>query len=149
MKINIAIQAVKLVASGIVGIGTGKVVGKIVKENVPVETLIEKITITAATCIISAMATQATKKYTNDAIDEVVETVTTITKKFKDSGTLAKVNRGEMTLEESGLDSSKYEKDSKGKWASKQALDDELVVKNTLHSVKTPPEENDTEPVGV
>jgi hypothetical protein len=114
-----ALSAAKFVVSGIVGLGTGKIVGKIIKDHVTPDTLIEKVTVTAAAWAISGLVTKHTKQYTDDMIDETVETVTKITEKVKSGLTLAKVNRGEMTFQESGLNPEEFIQNEKGEWVRK------------------------------
>lgn len=120
----------KFVVSGIVGIGTGKIVGRIIREHITPETLIDKITVTAAAWVIGALATEATKSYTNDAIDQVVETVTTTVNKFKLNEKVNRINTGESTFEKEGLDPSKFHKDENNVWAFSDK--DETMVLNTV-----------------
>lgn len=109
------LTVVKFLASGIVGIGAGKIVGNIIKNQVKPVTLIDKVTVTAAAWVIGAMASEMTKKYTNDTIENTVETIKSVTERVKENLTLSKVNRGEISFEESELDITKFQlKD--GKW---------------------------------
>lgn len=110
MRFN-PVTVTKFVATGIVGIGTGKIVGKVIKAHVQPETLIEKVTVTAASWVLSAVMTKATKEYTNEAIDEVVEKVTEVVGKIKQGNKLAKINRGESTFEDEALNPMDYVKD--------------------------------------
>lgn len=107
---------VKVVVSGIVGIGTGKIVGKIIKDHVQPVTLIEKVTVIGASWAIGAFASEKMKKYTDEQVDSIVESFTSVKDKVKENLTLTKVNRGEQTFEESGLDPAKYHLNSEGKW---------------------------------
>lgn len=115
MKIN-ALSVVKFAVSAVVGMGTGKIVSKIIKDHIRPETLIDKAAVAAATFVIAAMATEATKDYTNNFIDETVEGGKKIVKAVKDNKAIVKLNRGEITLEESGLDPETVYKDSDGVW---------------------------------
>jgi hypothetical protein len=116
MNIN-ALSITKFVAAGIVGIGTGKIVGKIIKDHVKPETLIDKVTVTAAAWVISAVVTKATKQYTEETIDEVVEMVTTGVGKIKLNTKLNNISDGHTTFEKEGLDPSQFRKNEKGRWA--------------------------------
>lgn len=115
MKFN-ALSVVKVVASGVVGLGTAKIVGSIIKDHVKPETLIDKITVTAAASVISGIVTNATKDYTKQTIDDVVETAATLIDQLKTSQKVAKINRGESTFEKEGLDQSRFRKNEKGHW---------------------------------
>lgn len=122
-----ALSAAKFVVSGIVGIGTGKIVGSIIKNNVPTpETLIDKVTITGAAWVIGGIATKATKSYTNETIDEAYSAVRQIFTGLKESAALERIRRGESTFEKEGLDSAKYKMGDNGKYS--KISDDEIVV---------------------
>lgn len=128
-----ATSVVKFVASGIVGMGTGKIVSAVIKDHVKPETLIDKVSIVAASFVISGIATKATKKYTDETIDETIGNVTKAIVKFKTDGKLAKINRGESTIEDEGLDEDKFEWTPEGKLVPKK--DDEpkpVVVPDTV-----------------
>jgi methyltransferase-like protein len=113
-----ATSVVKFVASGIVGMGTGKIVSAV----------IDKVSIVAASFVISGIATKATKKYTDETIDETIENVTKAIVKFKTDGKLAKINRGESTIEDEGLDEDKFEWTSEGKLVPKKDDEPKPVV---------------------
>lgn len=110
------LSVVKYIATGIVGIGTGKIVGNIIKNNVPINSLADRITVTAASFIITGLVTQATKNHTDEMIDNVVGTVTKVVDNVKTSAKIDKVNRGESTIDEEGLDVSKLQRNDQGKW---------------------------------
>lgn len=122
-----ALRVVKFVASGVVGLGTSKVVSGIIKNHVTPETLIDKVTITAASWVISGIATTATKKYSDETIDEGVKAVKNIVKEFKTSAQLGRINKGESTFETEGLDQARFRKDEGGKWV---AISDEDYESN-------------------
>lgn len=63
----------KAIATGIVGIGTNTIVKSIVKNNVEPENVRQKIYIGSALFVISGMAAEATKSYTDVRIDSLVE----------------------------------------------------------------------------
>ena len=67
-----ALEITKFAASTIVGIGTSKVVSSIIRNNVHAKTLIDTISIAAATYVIGSMAAEATKKYVDVKIDAAV-----------------------------------------------------------------------------
>lgn len=115
MNLN-ALAVVKFVASGVVGIGTGKIVGKIIKNNVTPETLIDKVTVLAAGWVIAGIATNATKKYTDDMVDDVVKAATVVVDKVKTDNKLNRINRFESTFEKEGLDPSKFKRNDSDKW---------------------------------
>lgn len=120
----------KFIVSGIVGIGTGKIVGRIIREHITPETLIDKITVTAAAWVIGAVATEMTKSYTHDTIDQVVETVTTTIDRFKTNEKLNRVNKGESTFEQEGLDPARFQKDENNVWTFSK--EKETMVMNTV-----------------
>jgi len=121
-----ALGLVKLAASGVVGIGTGKIIGQIIKNNVAApETMLDKVTVTAAAWVIGGVVTTATKKYTNETIDEVAGAVTGMFEKFRLDARLGRVNRGESTLVEEGLDPTQFEQDSEtGHWQKKTPVEE-------------------------
>ena len=65
-KLDIA----KGATSMIVGMGVTRTVNGIVKTNVPIVTIIDKVTVTASTFVVGSMAAASTKKYTDAKIDE-------------------------------------------------------------------------------
>lgn len=73
------VNAIKFTVSGIVGIGTTKIVRTIIENNVEPETTKDKVTVGMASVAIGMMAADATKKYTNTFIDEAVELITNLT----------------------------------------------------------------------
>jgi hypothetical protein len=118
------IKLVKFVASSIVGLGTGKIVGRIIKNNITPETLIEKVTVTAAAWVIAGVVTKATKQYTDETIDDLVENVTGIIDKIKTAEKLTRVSKGQSTFEDEGLDPNQYEKNDSGKWVRIPTIDE-------------------------
>ena len=68
-KLDIA----KGATSMIVGMGVTRTVNGIVKTNVPIVTIIDKVTVTASTFVVGSMAAASTKKYTDAKIDEFAE----------------------------------------------------------------------------
>lgn len=69
----LAIKALKIVTSSIVGVGTSKIVKTIITNNVEPETIVDVVTIRAGSIVIGAMVADATKQYTNDTIDKIVD----------------------------------------------------------------------------
>lgn len=106
-----ALSAVKFVASSLVGVGTGKIVSGIIKNNVTPETLLDKVTVLGAAWVIGGMATKATKTFTDETIDDVAKGVSGVVAALKLKSKIDKVNRGESTIEEEGLDPEKYQWD--------------------------------------
>lgn len=112
-----ALTVAKFVVSGVVGIGTGKIVGKVIKTHVTPETLIDKVTVTAAAWVIGAIATERTKTYTNDMIDDVVQQGSRVVNDVKLSGKLGRINRQQSSFEEEGLDRTEFERNpNNGRW---------------------------------
>ena len=68
-KLDIA----KGATSMIVGMGVTRTVNGIVKTNVPIVTIIDKVTVSASTFVVGSMAAASTKKYTDAKIDEFAE----------------------------------------------------------------------------
>lgn len=122
-----AVSAVRNAVSVVVGIGTGKIVGQIIKNNITPETLRDKVTVTAASWAIGAMVGSATKKFTEKEFDTAVEQGTKLFNKFKQSSKLARVNTGQSTFEEEGLNPSEFEKNKEGKWVRSEVVDAEIV----------------------
>lgn len=118
-----ALSAVKFAVSGVVGIGTGKIVSAVIKNNVSPESLIDKVTIVAASWTLSGVVTTAAKKYTNEMIDEVYNGVKNGLNDFKHSAALRRINAGESTWEDEGLDQNDYRMDSFGIWSKREEGD--------------------------
>lgn len=125
-----ALSVVKMAVSGIVGLGTGKIVSGIVKNHVTPETLIDKVSIISATWAMSGVAATATKKYTDETIDkiynDVSETVTTIKNNMK----LKRINAGVSTWEDEGLYQSDYRMTSDGNWVLRPTMDEPVQAEN-------------------
>lgn len=68
-KLDIAKGATSL----IVGMGVSRTVNGIVQTNVPVVSIIDKVTVAASTFVVGSMAAVSTKKYTDAKIDEFAE----------------------------------------------------------------------------
>lgn len=69
------IAIAKAAARTIVGMGTSKVVSGIIKTNVPRETPVDTVTVVAASIVIGSMVQEATSKYTDKMIDDIVRTM--------------------------------------------------------------------------
>ena len=77
-KIGLVKGAAKLV----VGLGVGKIVKDVIKNNVSApESVVSKVTIYAATSVIVAVATTHTDKYVDDAIDGLIKVYDAVVKK--------------------------------------------------------------------
>lgn len=125
--------AIKYIASAIVGLGTSKIVSGAIKDHVKVETLIDKVTVVAASWVITGMATAATKKYSDEAIDGVVSAGSEMIKNFKTDAKLGKINRGESGFDAEGLDKDDFAQDEKLKWVRKP---EQKAKASTLSTVK-------------
>lgn len=124
MKLT-AIAVTKFVTSGAVGIGTGKIVSGIIKNNVSPTKLIDKVTIAAASFMIGSMAAEATKKYSDNLIDEVVKVATGIKKSYEVAGSLARINAMASTWEDEGLDPNDFQRNPEtDKWEPKPDEDE-------------------------
>jgi hypothetical protein len=66
------LEITKKIVSAVVGAGTGKIVGATISNNMPDGGIVTKITVVAASLIIGMMASEATSKYTDAKIDEIV-----------------------------------------------------------------------------
>lgn len=66
------LEITKKIASTVVGMGTGKIIGGIISNNIPPGGIVTKITVVVASLVIGMMVTDATTKYTDAKIDEVV-----------------------------------------------------------------------------
>jgi hypothetical protein len=67
-KTNIA----KTAAQFVVGIGTGKIVGSIIRNNVTVESPADQAAVAATSAVIGWMAAEKTTAWTDAKIDEAV-----------------------------------------------------------------------------
>ena len=67
-----ALEITKFAASTIVGVGTSKIVHSIIKNNTNAQTLLDTISLVAASYVIGSMAADATKKYLDEKIDDAV-----------------------------------------------------------------------------
>lgn len=112
-----ALSATKFVVSGLVGIGTAKIVTQVIKNNVTSETLIDKVTMLAAAWSIGGVAAKVTKKYTEDSIDDIAKGVVFYVDKAKLASKLGRINREESTFEKEGLTADDYRKSPEtNKW---------------------------------
>jgi len=66
------IELTKTVATFIVGAGTTKIVGGIVRHNTDPKNAADTVAIASATFVIGTMAANQTKQYTDALIDEAV-----------------------------------------------------------------------------
>lgn len=71
----------KKTLSTIVGIGTSKIIKSIIENNVPTETLTDKVTVNAASIAIGGATAELTSRYTDSQIDKLVTLWRTATKK--------------------------------------------------------------------
>lgn len=78
-------QLFKTITTFVVGAGTTRIVNGIVQTNVPTEKVTDKVAVTAASFVIGSMAADATKKYTDTAIDEVIDLYNKTVTKGKNS----------------------------------------------------------------
>jgi hypothetical protein len=75
------LEVTKNVVSFVVGVGTSQIVKTIIKNNVQPENVIEKITVTAGSFVLGAIYADASRKYTDTKIDELVDWWNTNVKK--------------------------------------------------------------------
>lgn len=66
-------QAFKFAARAIVGAGTTTISNSIIRNNVAPANLPQQISVGVAAVVIGSMASEATKKHTNDQIDAFVD----------------------------------------------------------------------------
>lgn len=67
------IEFAKTAVSFVVGSGTSKIVVGIISNNVRADKVTDQVAITSAGVVIGMMAADATKKYTDAKIDEIVD----------------------------------------------------------------------------
>lgn len=67
------LELAKIVTSTIVGAGTGKIAGSIIRNHVQIETVVDTVTVGSASFVIGMMTADATKSYTNAKIDEAAD----------------------------------------------------------------------------
>lgn len=65
------LDVAKTVISFTVGVGTTKIVHGIVAHNTDPENIVDTVTITAAGVALGMMASRATRKFTDNAVEEV------------------------------------------------------------------------------
>lgn len=70
------LEIAKAVVTAVVGIGTTKIVSQTIANNTTRETLIQKITVSAAAVAIGSMAATATREFTGATFDNTVAFVT-------------------------------------------------------------------------
>lgn len=63
----------KTIVGFVVGAGASKIVKGVIDKNVEPEKKTDKVAVAAASYVVGAMAADATKKYTDAKIDEIVE----------------------------------------------------------------------------
>lgn len=63
---------VKLGVQIIGGLGVSKIVGDIVRNNVPVMTTFQKVTVTTGTFIIGSLVVEQSSRYVERTIDDIV-----------------------------------------------------------------------------
>lgn len=61
----------KTVVSTVVGFGTTQIVHGIVRRNTDPENIVDSVAVTAAAVAIGMMASRATKRFTDQTIDEI------------------------------------------------------------------------------
>lgn len=122
----------KFVVSGLVGVGTGKIVSQLIKSTITPETVLDKVTVTAAAWVIGAIATETTKKYSDEMVDSVSEVITTVVNRVKTGLKLGRINRGEKTFEEEGLDPESFKQDEKHRWVIKDKDDLPTIDTSTV-----------------
>jgi len=66
------IELTKRLTSLIVGVGTGKIISSIIKNNVAPEKLTDKVAIACASYVLGAMVADAASNWTDAKIDEAV-----------------------------------------------------------------------------
>lgn len=124
-KLNVA----KVLISGIVGIGTGRIVQQIIKNNITPTSTIDKVTVLSAAWVIGGIASEATKSYTNNMIDDMAKTATKVIDKFKLDAKLGRINRGESDFETEGLDVTKFRQNPDNKWErTEEETPDETIT---------------------
>jgi hypothetical protein len=124
---------VKFVATGIVGIGTGKIINSVIKAHITPETLIDKITVGLASAVMGAMATASSKKFVEQQIDEVVEFGNGVVHSIKVHTKLVRINDKGSTFEQEGLDEKDFVRNDRGLWVVRP---DEQVQKVTLFATE-------------
>lgn len=124
-----ALTAVKFVTAGVVGIGTGKIVSSVIKNNVAApDSIFDKVSMISASWVIGGIVSTATKKFTNEMIDDTYQAGVTIVEKFKLDAKLGRINRHESTFEQEGLKPSDFVSDDNGKWSPIKNADGETVA---------------------
>ena len=80
MDKELVIETTSALTKIVVGSGVGTIVGSVVKRVIPLATAnpYVKVSVTLASCVLSAVATQHTDKYINQVTEEIYELVGTI-----------------------------------------------------------------------
>lgn len=66
-------QIAKFITVGAVGTGTNTIVKQIIDSNVETTNIYQRVTVGAASFVISAMTTAKTKEFTDAGIDQLIE----------------------------------------------------------------------------
>lgn len=118
------IGAIKLVVSGIVGMGASRIAGQIIKNNVTAPTnLLEKVALMAGTWAIGGIIAERSRKHTDDAIDQVVGIVKKVQEGVQTDIKLNRINKDTSTFEDEGLNAEDFEKNVAGKWVRVKKID--------------------------
>ena len=118
-----ALSVVKFAVSGVVGIGTGKIVHSVIRNHVTPETLVDKVSIISAGWVIAAMATKATKEHSDEIISDTYDSVVKIVDQFKKKAQLDRINKGQSTFETEGLNKEDFEMDAEGAWTPRVSVE--------------------------
>lgn len=70
---SFGLNAIKFGVSAVAGFGATKIVGQIIKNHTVITSNLDKVTMTAGSWAIGAMAASAVKRETDDIIDTVAD----------------------------------------------------------------------------
>lgn len=77
------IELTKNIAKIVVGIGTTRIVKRIIQNNVESDGIVDDVTIGSASVVVGMMASGATGAYTDAFIDSIHETLKTVNQEVK------------------------------------------------------------------
>lgn len=122
MKKISAVTVLKFAAAAVVGSGTSKIVKGIISAHVPLNTPKDKITVTAATWVLSGIVATAAKKYADDSIDGVVGSIMEYYTEVKTNAALDRINKGESSFEAEELAEADFDKKD-GNWVIRKPVE--------------------------
>lgn len=116
----------KTVTAGVVAAGVHRIVKGVIKTTTPVDSRWDKITIGAATFVMTGVVVTAAKSFTHEFVDEIFDTLIQARDEIGLSLKLDRINENQSTFLDEGLDPVDFVRNQKtGKWQPKQVIAEE------------------------